>query len=47
LIPCAAHLNAAIDDMERGHRIAIGQPGNAPAQATAQKLYAAGRGREG
>ena len=43
LIPCAAHLNAAIDDMERGHRIAISQPGNAPAQATAQRLYAAGR----
>ncbi len=36
-IPCAAHLNAAITDMEIGYRIQISQPNNAAAQQSAQK----------
>jgi len=43
LVPCAAHLNAAIDAMERGYRIEISQKGNAAAQKSAQGLYAKGR----
>lgn len=42
LVPCAAHLNAAIDDMERGYRIQISQP-SALAQRTVVSLYAQGR----
>jgi hypothetical protein len=40
LVPCAAHLGAAIDDAERSYRIQISQVGNAPAQADAQQLKA-------
>src|SRR5579872_5229408 len=43
LDPCAAHLNNAIGDMERGYRIQISQKQNAAAQKTAQSLYAKGR----
>ncbi len=43
LIPCAAHLRNAIGSMERGYRIKISQVGNAPAQKSAQNLYAMGR----
>jgi len=43
LVPCAAHLGAAIDSAERSYRIQISQPGNSPAQATAQKLLATAR----
>jgi hypothetical protein len=42
-VPCAARLNAAIDDMERGYRIQISQTGNANAQKTVQRLYQNGR----
>jgi hypothetical protein len=43
MVPCAAHLNAAIDFMERGYRIEISQRGNMPAQLTARNLYMQGR----
>jgi hypothetical protein len=43
MIPCAAHLNSAIDFMERGYRIEISQKNNPPAQRSAQNLYAKGR----
>ena len=39
IVPCAAHLNNAIGDMERGYLIHITQESNPPAQATATKLY--------
>ncbi len=39
IVPCAAHLNNAIADMERGYVIHITQPSNPPAQAQAQVLY--------
>jgi hypothetical protein len=40
LIPCAAHLNNALDDAERSYRIQRSQPNNPPAQADAQQLKA-------
>jgi hypothetical protein len=43
LIPCAAHLNTAIDAMERGYRIEISQKDNSAAQKSVQTLYARGR----
>ena len=43
MVPCAAHLNSAIDFMERGYRIEISQRGNMPAQLTARDLYRQGR----
>src|SRR5208283_5337548 len=43
LVPCAAHLGAAIGDAERSHLIQISQPNNPPAQADAQKLLAKAR----
>jgi hypothetical protein len=43
IVPCAAHLNAAIADMERGYPIHITQESNAPAQATATALYGEGK----
>lgn len=43
LVPCAAHLNAAIDDMERGYRIKISQTGSPLAQRTVLSLFAKGR----
>jgi len=43
LVPCAAHLNNALDDAERGYRIQISQQNNSAAQATVKKLYASGR----
>jgi hypothetical protein len=43
LVPCAAHLGAAIDSAERGYRIQISQTGNAAAQATVQRLYGTAR----
>jgi hypothetical protein len=43
MVPCAAHLNSAIDFMERGYRIEISQKNNPPAQQSAQNLYAKGR----
>ncbi|MGO9323897.1 MAG: hypothetical protein ACLP07_05000 [Terracidiphilus sp.] len=43
LVPCAAHLGAAIDSAERSYRIEISQAGNSAAQATAQKLLGAAR----
>jgi hypothetical protein len=36
-IPCVAHLNAAITDVEIGYRIQISQPNNPPAQESARK----------
>jgi hypothetical protein len=43
IIPCAAHLNNAIGDMERGYLIHITQESNPPAQATATALYGEGQ----
>jgi hypothetical protein len=43
LVPCAAHLGAAIDSAERGYRIQISQTGNPAAQPTVQQLYATAR----
>jgi hypothetical protein len=43
ILPCVPHLNAAIDDMERGWRIQVSQANNSAAQQTAQKLYAAAK----
>jgi hypothetical protein len=43
IVPCVAHLNAAISDMERGYVIHITQESNAPAQSTAQLLYGEGQ----
>jgi hypothetical protein len=40
LIPCAAHLGAAIDSAERSYRIQKSQQNNAAAQADAQQLKA-------
>jgi hypothetical protein len=39
IIPCAAHLNNAIADMERGYIIHITQESNPPAQSAAQADY--------
>ncbi len=43
LVPCAAHLGAAIDTAERSYRIQISQPNNSAAQADAQKLLGIAR----
>lgn len=43
LVPCAAHLGAAIDTAERSYRIQRSQPNNSAAQADAQKLLATAR----
>jgi hypothetical protein len=43
LVPCAAHLGAAIGDAERSYRIQKSQPNNPPAQADAQKLLGTAR----
>ena len=43
LVPCANHLNQAIDDMERGYIIKTTQKDNGPAQRTAQDLYRKGK----
>ncbi len=43
LVPCAAHLGAAIDTAERSYRIQRSQPNNPPAQADAQKLLGIAR----
>jgi hypothetical protein len=43
LVPCAAHLGAAIGDAERSYRIQKSQPNNPPAQADAQQLKATAR----
>jgi hypothetical protein len=43
-VPCAAHLNTAIADMEKGYTTEDTQPkSNTGAQADAQKSYAAGK----
>jgi hypothetical protein len=43
LVPCAAHLGAAIGDAERSYRIQRSQPNNPPAQADAKKLLGTAR----
>jgi hypothetical protein len=43
LVPCAAHLGAAIDAAERSYRIQISQQDNSAAQADAQKLLGTAR----
>ncbi len=43
VVPCVAHLNAAIDDMKRGYVIQITQESNSAAQSEAQLLYGEGK----
>jgi hypothetical protein len=43
VVPCVAHLNAAIDDMKRGYIIDKTQQTNPSAQSQAQALYGEGR----
>ncbi len=43
IVPCVAHLNAAIDDMKRGYIIQITQESNPAAQSDAQLLYGEGK----
>jgi hypothetical protein len=43
LVPCAAHLGAAIDAAERSYRVQKSQPNNSAAQADAQKLLGTAR----
>ena len=43
IVPCVAHLNAAIDDMKRGYVIHITQESNSAAQNEAQLLYEEGK----
>ncbi len=43
IVPCVAHLNAAIDDEERGYLIQVTQPSNSGAQTTAQTLISEGK----